>query len=276
MRLGRALIRASNFLRGSYAAVMPPSAIARAHIDHYSDPQHYRRWIDRSLNLEGLRPYEQCLLEQLECAGPILVLGCGGGREAIGFAREGREVVAVDAVPQMIDSVRALADEIGVSIRFELADLTTADWPARTFAAATLSAGQYGSIPGRRLRVEVLRRLRAALSPGGLVLITFALGPPYPNELRLLPLRRALAWLTWGNTGIQPGDQVRDLGDFHHCFQSEAEVEGEAREAGFRVVQLRSPGPGEREAAHSFAHAILESAASGSGDGDGASRLPAR
>ncbi len=50
--------------------------------------------------------------------GRLLDVGCGAGREAIGFARAGFRVVAIDLAPGMIEAARDHARREGLAIEF--------------------------------------------------------------------------------------------------------------------------------------------------------------
>jgi SAM-dependent methyltransferase len=53
----------------------------------------------------GLEPREITLFEKIPLSkGRVLVLGLGGGREAIHFARLGFEVTGIDFIPEMAEN----------------------------------------------------------------------------------------------------------------------------------------------------------------------------
>ena len=75
----------------------------------------------------GFRPSSACLrvLRLLPPEKPLRLLdiGCGEGRNAVFFARNGYEVTAFDLSPKGIEKTKALANRIGVKINVFEADL---------------------------------------------------------------------------------------------------------------------------------------------------------
>lgn len=57
-------------------------------------------------------------------SGPILELGCGGGRVALHLAEQGHEVVGIDTERSLVDHVNARARDAGVSAQALAADVT--------------------------------------------------------------------------------------------------------------------------------------------------------
>ncbi|MGE5849489.1 MAG: class I SAM-dependent methyltransferase, partial [Candidatus Methylomirabilota bacterium] len=58
----------------------------------------------------SLIPLErEILVRHMKPGGRVLDIGCGAGREALGLAREGYQVVGIDIAPQMVAAARANA-----------------------------------------------------------------------------------------------------------------------------------------------------------------------
>jgi SAM-dependent methyltransferase len=110
------------------------------------------RWVEQQLT--DLRP------------GRALDLACGEGRNAIGRARRGWAVVAVDFSAVAIGKGRAAATQIGVDVDWRVADV-------RTFATENpvdLALICYLQVPPPERRT-VVRAAAAALAPGGTLLV---------------------------------------------------------------------------------------------------------
>ena len=74
---------------------------------------------------KGLHPLEKEALEKINLTGgKVLVLGLGGGREAIPLARMGFDVTGVDLIPEMADLARENALKHGVRIDARVGDDT--------------------------------------------------------------------------------------------------------------------------------------------------------
>jgi len=98
--------------------------------------------------------------------GPVLDLGCGGGRAAVWLAQRGYDVTAVDHLAEALDLVDRLARLHDVTVTTLRADLTRAD---------QVPPGPWGAILSFRfLERPLLGRLPELLKPGGVaVLRTF-------------------------------------------------------------------------------------------------------
>ncbi len=96
--------------------------------------------------------------------GPVLELGCGTGRVVLHLARRGYEAVGLDHDPELLAALSSRGH--GLPVRTQLAD-------AREFAldqevALVLAPTQMIQLlPDPAARVACLRRVNAALRPGG-------------------------------------------------------------------------------------------------------------
>jgi len=120
------------------------------------------------------------LWEELAAAadGPVLELGCGTGRVVLHLARRGHATVGLDSDAELISSLRERAG--GLSIETVVAD-------ARDFAlddevALVLAPTQLLQLlPDAGARVACLRRVVAALRPGGRLAAAILEGMPEPD-----------------------------------------------------------------------------------------------
>jgi SAM-dependent methyltransferase len=111
----------------------------------------------------------------------VLDAGSGTGRIAGHLAAAGHEVVGVDGDPVLV----AAAEHEHPEARFLVGDLAELDLPARGIAEqfdAIVCAGNVVTFLAESTRVEVLRRLRAHLVPGGRAAIGFGAGRGYPFD----------------------------------------------------------------------------------------------
>ncbi len=101
--------------------------------------------------------------------GRILDLGCGPGLYLHGLARRGHVCTGVDFGPASIEHARAIAAAEGLPCAFRLEDLRRADL-GQGFDLITMIYGQL-NVFRRTEAAELLRRARAALSPGGRLVV---------------------------------------------------------------------------------------------------------
>jgi SAM-dependent methyltransferase len=97
-----------------------------------------------------------------------LSIADGEGRNGVFLAGLGLDVLAIDFSPSALKKAQALANERGVALRTELADLETWTWPD---AAYDVVAGIFFQFLVPAWRTRVFASIKRALKPGGLVLI---------------------------------------------------------------------------------------------------------
>jgi SAM-dependent methyltransferase len=167
------------------------------------------------------KPLDRELLDRFADAlrgqGPVCDLGCGPGHVARYLHERGVDVLGVDLSPRMVE----LACQLNPGIAFRQGDMTSLDVEGAAWSGI---AAFYSIIHiPREQVVDVLRELRRALRPGGLLLLAFHQG----DETRHLE-----EW--W--------DRPVSL-DFH--FFERAEMEGYLKAAGFALEQTNERPPYE-------------------------------
>jgi ubiquinone/menaquinone biosynthesis C-methylase UbiE len=192
---------------------------------------------------------EHVLLERYLRRGQrLLDVGCGAGREAVGFARAGLSVVAIDLAPAMIARARERARAAGVTIDLAVAEPLTLPASAGPFDAVYFSPGIYAHIPGRDRRVRTLRRLRELLTPGGLIVVGPVLSPPLRlfSRARLVDALRRIGHRAGYHRLAEPGDRfyrghalTRGATSYRyiHYFASRDEAEAEVPDTGLVVAE---------------------------------------
>lgn len=120
-------------------------------------------------------PYLLQVLAESAPGRRVLELGCGTGRRALALAAAGYEVTALDPGARGLAEARRAAEQAGVEVRWERAELwTDAGWPVEAVDAA-LCLRWPAAAPEEEQR-RLLRRIRAHLVDGGLLLIGHAPG----------------------------------------------------------------------------------------------------
>jgi len=201
----------------------------------------------------GVQPVEREMVERhIRPGGRVLDIGCGAGREAIGLAREGFEVVGMDIAAQMVEAARANAQREGLAITFRVQSVTDLDDPPGSFDGAYWG-GSYQHIPGHALRIETLRRIMQGLTPEGALILVAGYGEERGllSRSRLVDLlRKALRALPGPWRQSEPGDvymrETSEASDpqapcFYHVFSTAGEVQAEIQAAGFTAEEV-SPG----------------------------------
>lgn len=98
----------------------------------------------------------------------VLAVADGEGRNGVWLAEQGCSVLSLDASPVAQDKARRLAAARGVTLDFELADLTAWAWPEAAFDAIAAIFIQFA---GPALRAELFAGMTRALKPGGVLLL---------------------------------------------------------------------------------------------------------
>jgi cyclopropane fatty-acyl-phospholipid synthase-like methyltransferase len=106
--------------------------------------------------------------ELLKPGQKALSIADGEGRNGVFLAGLGLDVLAIDFSPSALKKAQALANERGVALRTELADLETWTWPD---AAYDVVAGIFFQFLVPASRTRVFASIKRALKPGGLMLI---------------------------------------------------------------------------------------------------------
>jgi SAM-dependent methyltransferase len=97
-----------------------------------------------------------------------LAVADGEGRNGVFIAERGLDALSVDFSPQAQDKARKLAAERGVTLRFELGDMTNWHWPPDTFDVVVAIFIQFATPEERR---AIFAGIQRTLKPGGLLLM---------------------------------------------------------------------------------------------------------
>jgi SAM-dependent methyltransferase len=126
-------------------------------------------------------------LFRLERVSTLLDAGCGSGRDALLYAREGFVVTALDLSANALRHARDRAERSGLSLRFVAGDLLAADLPLHGFDAAV--AVHLLHLQPEPVRRAMVSRLWSVTRDGGLIALAnysteepgFAEWEPYPE-----------------------------------------------------------------------------------------------
>ena len=239
IQVARFFVRLGSHIQPLALLVMKPKDLVEFSRQTYAQPAAIAHWSSPETVAPGLSSEERALLQVLpHKQGRLLLLGLGGGREAVELAKMGFQVTGIDFVPAMVVQAEANAAREGVHLESLVQDITRLDVPAEAYDVAWLSKGMYSCVPTRVRRIAFLQRIRRALKPGGYFLCQFLWVPNSSPSPRGMLIRRLFALLTLGNLSYEPGDVLWLNSEFLHHFQSEDELRSEFAAGGFRVDKL--------------------------------------
>ncbi len=237
--LARFLLRLSSFMQKSSIMVMRPDDLVEFSRQTYERQNNLACWSSPDLVDQGLTAGENKLLSYLpSCQGKLLLLGVGGGREAIPLAKCGFTVTGVDYIPEMIDNAKQNVAKHGLTINGLVQEISRLELDSSTYDVVWLSAAMYSSVPTRQRRIRMLQRIYRALKPGGYLACQFHWNTSRMPSPRVEKAGKVLAWLTLGNLSYERGDMLWHNIEFIHGFLSKEELTGEFNETGFELVCL--------------------------------------
>jgi SAM-dependent methyltransferase len=150
----------------------------------------------------------------------------------------GFRVTGVDYVPALVERAKENAAHRGVTIEGLVQEISFLDMPAGAYDVVWLSRELYSCVPTRLRRVGMVRKIAAALRPGGLFLCMFRWNPELQPHGRGDVLRRLAAICTQGNLAYEAGDSLWQNVEFLHSFSSEDAIRSELEEGDLRIVEI--------------------------------------
>lgn len=235
--LARCMIRMGGLLQSLAVAVMRPDDLADFGRQRYC--REVDGWSTSETLEEGLTEAERSLLDRCPVrGGRMLLLGVGGGREAIPFAQAGFSVTGVDFVPEMVERAKAYATSRGLELEGLVQEISRLGVPAGTFDIVWLSSRMYSSIPTRARREAMLQQIGRALRNDGVCVCLFHWDRRPLHSPGVLRLHRLLARMTFGLWDYETGDMLWLNREFLHAFSSEDTLRAEFDAAGFRPIHM--------------------------------------
>ncbi len=172
--VAKTLIRAANFLKSLVAVLLPPQELIEFSRKTYERKKEIESWGKEELVSAGLSDSEKMIVKDLPVSsGKMLILGLGGGREAIPLAKMRFEVTGVDFVGGMIEKARENARKEEVEIEGLTQEISELNVEEGHYDIVWLSTFMYSSIPSVKRRLRLLRRVREGLKAGGVFVCQF-------------------------------------------------------------------------------------------------------
>jgi SAM-dependent methyltransferase len=242
IKTSRFLIRLGRFVESLAIQVMRPQDLIEFGAQSYRNPGAVEGWSRRDFVAEGLIPCEKDLLKDIPLKnGNLLLLGMGGGREAIPLAKMGFSVTGVDFVPEMVEQAKRNAREQGIEIEGMVQEISNIEVPANSYDIVWLCSTMYSCVPTRKKRLEMLRRIRCALKSDGYFVCQFHWEPHRGYGSRGAIVRKLFSYLTLGNLTYERGDILWQNVEFIHIFSSEDNLRSEFEEGGFKATKIYLP-----------------------------------
>lgn len=239
VKIARLIIHLANFIRSLSLMIMRPDDIFKFVHDSYSRQNIIKIFSEPASVDSGLDAIEAELLNKIpRDGGPLLLLGIGGGREAIPIARMGFQITGVDYIQEMLDHAKQNLKRHNFDIQCLLQDFSKLNLPENTFEVAWMSTWMYSSVPTRKRRINMLKRVHKALKPDGLFVCQFHLNSEYRPSRIATAIRRIAAWITLGYISYEKGDVLYSNADFFYIFLSADEIKKEFSDGGFEAIYL--------------------------------------
>ena len=131
--------------------------------------------------------------------GLALDIGCGTGRLLRGIRRMGYDIEGVDIAADQLAHCRRMAESEGLSVTLYNQPMQELDLPKR-YNAIIIPCSSLICVMDRRQALETLRRMKAHLAPGGVLVFNLYLNeetPPgdhYPTD-----------WVSWSKITLPDG-----------------------------------------------------------------------
>lgn len=198
-----------------------------------------QKYTDDRQQADGLLDFEIAAIERFfpPIPGPILIVGCGGGREMVALRKQGYDVVGCEPSGRLVLTARRVCPDSPV-VHVAAQQLHLQAQCEGPFSAVIVGWGAWGHVLQISERLEVLRHLRERC-PVGPVLLSWQL---LPNA----PLRRSeeTAVTDWRQlASISPRGLVQ-------VRLTHEQIRVEAAELGFKVAHSAGYESG-------YPHAIL-------------------
>jgi 2-polyprenyl-3-methyl-5-hydroxy-6-metoxy-1,4-benzoquinol methylase len=237
----RFLLRLGSFIKTLPVVIMKPDDLIEFSRQTYNKPNKIASWGDSYLIKTGLAEDELDLLSHIpHKKGDLLLLGIGGGREAIPLAQMGFNITGIDFVPGMVEQAIHNAAQHGVNINGLVQEISALNVPPQSYDVVWLSRSMYSCIPTRKRRVEMVKRVHKSLKPGGYFICQFHRDQSAQSSKKVVLLHRLIAFLTFGNFAYEPGDLLWLNIEFAHTFSSNSKLQLELEEGGFDVLHIQT------------------------------------
>ncbi len=233
----RFLLRAGDFLRTLPVVVLRPADMIEWSRQGYERSGRYfatANDVDAGLTHDELELWERLPVH----TGHVLILGVGGGREAVWFGRHDWHVTGLDFSGQMLEQARESMAQRQFAFDGWIGDIACLEVQRESQDLIWTSMFLYSAVINRERRVKMLKLIYNALKPGGTLVVSFHWQPNAQHPTKYFRIQKMLAWLTLGNTGFENGDILFGTLEFRHAFSSEQKLREEFIAGGFAMPDI--------------------------------------
>jgi hypothetical protein len=197
----------------------------------------------------GLWSWEQSAIERhFRAPGSVAVLGAGGGREVLALRKLGFQADGWECQTTFVETANRILEQAGFPRSVVEAPRDTVPEGGARYDGAVVGWGVYTMIQGRGRRVALLKALRARMTDGAPLLLSFFAREDTEARFQLTAATANVGRMLLGRERAEVGDYLEP--NYVHYF-SEAELRAELREGGFELLTY---------AAHPYGHAVAKAA----------------
>jgi 2-polyprenyl-3-methyl-5-hydroxy-6-metoxy-1,4-benzoquinol methylase len=158
-----------------------------------------------------------------------LAIADGEGRNGVWLAAQGAQVHAIDVSPVALAKAGKLADQRGVTLQIEQADVLDWTWPEAAYDLVAAIFIQFAPPPERE---RIIAGIRRTLKPGGVLIlqgytpkqIEFATGGP-PSAANMYTADLLREWFgDWNILHLAEHESVISEGSHHHGMSALIDV----------------------------------------------------
>ena len=236
IKTARLLLQLGDLFQPLAIMIMKPDDLIEFSRQTYANPYNVNECTREDITDSGLDPDEKALLEKLPTKqGNLLLLGLGGGRDAIGLSQSGFDVTGIDFLPQMVERALLNTKKRGISIKAFVQEISQLDFPDNAYHVVWLSSAMYSCIPTQQRRTAMLRKIHQALIQNGYFICQFQWEPDKYFSPIAESLKKLFGYITYGNTSYEKGDTLWNGSEFIHSFSDEHDLTSEFEAGGFSM-----------------------------------------
>jgi len=140
---------------------------------YYQQKNVVQYYSDATKNVGLWKSEEDIFLNEFKKNEPLLEIGCGAGRIAIGLSMIGyKNITAIDYASDMVKEAQRNAKTLGCDIDIGYGDAMKLEYPDESFAGAIFGFNGLMQIPKRVNRCKVLKDVFRILTPGSSFVFT--------------------------------------------------------------------------------------------------------